>query len=153
METERRLSTPHAQKAFGLDSCISRGYIADGQAAFTTMATDDEVIDITCVSTFQLTLPHMLRIDLTSLIYHGLGARTRHLERLTRRDLRLLQPRPHPHLKRACQRGATTPITSSLRVLDSALFTGSGARAQYTTLTTSTSPRNWATAAALKSWE
>jgi hypothetical protein len=95
----------------------------------------------------------MLRIDLTNLIDHGLGARTRLLERLTRRDLRLLQPRPHPHLKRACQRGATAPINSSLRVLDSALSTGSGARAQYTTLATSTSPRNWATAAALKSWE
>jgi hypothetical protein len=30
-----------------LDSCIPWGYIADGQAAFTTTATDDEVVDIT----------------------------------------------------------------------------------------------------------
>jgi hypothetical protein len=95
----------------------------------------------------------MLQIDLTNLVNHGLGARTRLLEHLPRRNLRLLQLHPHPHLKRACLRGATAPITSSLRALDSALSIGSGARAQYTTLTTSTSPCNWDTAAALKSWE
>lgn len=97
----------------------------------------------------------MLQVDLTNLIDHGLGAHTRLFEHLTRRNLRLLQHRPRPHLKRACLRGATAPTTSSLHALDSALSVGSGARAraQYTTLTTSTSPRNWDTAAALKSWE